>query len=1001
MIPFLKSVAKAYATRYSDLSQFCFLFPNKRSGTFFLKYLKEEAQQRMVLSPDVTTITDFVAHLSGRVVAGRLDQLFTLYDAYCRLSGIDPHRESETDGIDFDSFRGWGETVLADFSEADQYMVNTEELFKNVKDYREISSNFLTEEQKRVLAEYFGRTDTGDTTRFWKNFDNEDESLSTAKRRFLHLWRIMQPLYESFSEMLASKGLSTAGASYRQAVDKLKKAGREALPYKKVVAIGFNALSTSENFIFQELRDFEGYPGFDAFADFFWDMTGPVLKDSDNSASKFVKADITMFPCPEWALPALRLSDTMEMPKINIVASPSNSAQTKIAGELLADLRKKIPAEKIEEAKVAVVLPDENLLIPMLYSLPEGMENVNLTMGYSLRLTSIVSFMSLLRKLQFDRRNVGGVPSFYHRDLRLFLSHPFTHIALGTEVIKDITKILDSEHRTVMSFPELAEASSFLGEILDPASIGQTPVEVVRYLGGLLRAMKGILEEKGPAGENNRLDIGHINVYLDGLRRLADIFTEYPLKMRQQTVFWLADRMVAGETVRFEGEPLVGLQVMGTLETRSLDFEHIFVLSMNEKVMPMRARAKTFIANSLRKAFGMPPANYSESIFAYYFYRMICRAEEVTLIYDARTGAGMGAGDPSRYIMQLRHLFDKGEIVEQDWKFTLSGKGEFNADVLKEPGITTLLEPYLEDKGNKRFSASSLNDYRECQVKFFYRDVLGINTDPEPTEFIDAIGVGNILHALMEELYVPAELRGRYLKTPVMITGEYLDTLISDKEKVWKLTTRIVNRLHYKKKSEEDLDTPLFGASEIVATRIMEQAIRVMKYDRSLAPFRIYGSEMKDLLRIPLPSGKTVNFKFAIDRLDEIMVDGEWRMRIVDYKTGSIKLEAADMAEVLEGDYKSEQIFQLFTYAWLLGKTGVERGRNVITEIYDVSRISRSVVNLPVIGKQPVKGFGEVAEEFSEGIEGMLESVFTSPSFKAAEDERRCEYCSLRTLCRR
>ena len=188
MLPFLKTIAKAYASRYSDLSEMCFLFPNKRSGTFFQKYLKEEYHAHAALSPEIKTISDFVTEVSEKVVASRLDMLFILYECYRELMGIKPEDEEKEGVINFDSFIGWGETVLSDFNETDLYMVDPEEIFKNVKDYREISSTFLTAEQRRVMEEYFGHTDLGDPGRFWKNFDKEEGELSTVKQRFIHLW---------------------------------------------------------------------------------------------------------------------------------------------------------------------------------------------------------------------------------------------------------------------------------------------------------------------------------------------------------------------------------------------------------------------------------------------------------------------------------------------------------------------------------------------------------------------------------------------------------------------------------------------------------------------------------------------------------------------------------------------------------------------------------------------------------------------------------------------
>lgn len=1002
MIPFLKSIARGYASRYPDLSEICFLFPNKRSGTFFLKYLKEESARHLVLAPEVKTITELVSDLSGRVVGSRLDLIFTLYQSYRELRGLPPMDFAvEEDMADFDSFQGWGETVISDFNEVDQYLADPDAVFKNVKDYREITSNFLTEEQREVMAEYFGRTDIGEAHGFWKNFDADEENLSDIKKRFLYLWRSMAPLYESLNSKLEEKGMSSSGGAYRLAVRNLREKGRDLLPYKKVVAVGFNALSSSEAALFMEMRDFEGYRGYDAFCDFFWDATGPVLSQGINSASRFVKTNLKTFPSPEWAIPALSQSDTDRLPRLRVVASPSNAAQVKIAGSILSDMRQRLTSNDISDAKVAVVLPDENLLLPMLYSLPEGMGNVNLTMGYPLRLTSVVPFVRHLRSLFRNRRKTGGVASFYHKDMRLFLSHPFSHATFGSEAVSRLIGYLDKHHKATISIPEIKEISDKAAKMLDFSLLDSNPDETIGFLDSALSEVIESLPENGTGLMKSRLEIDHIEIYRDALRRLGALLGEYGMHVSSNTLFHLADRLLAGTSVGFEGEPLTGLQVMGTLETRSLDFEHLVILSMNERIMPLRARSRSFIPDSLRHAFGMPPSNYAESIFAYYFYRMISRAKEVTMIYDARTGGGLRSGDVSRYVLQLRHLFAKGMLEEQGWKFQLSGKTAYDPSVLKSEDIRKRLDEFTADSGgSKNFSASALNTYRECQVRFFYQSVLGIDTDPEKSEFIDAIGVGNILHALMEHLYLPEGKRKKYLDIPVVMRKETLESLIADKSSLWKTITRLVNEEHFHLPAEK-LDMELSGASEIIGKQIMDQAIRVMRRDMRVAPFKIYGCEIKERLRIALPSGRTVNFKFAIDRLDEILVDGTPCLRIVDYKTGRIKLEAESMDEVLKGDYRSEQVFQLFTYAWLLGKRPGNSTDDVRLEIYDVPKIFKNEENLPKIGGETIHSYRICAEEFSAGLEEMIESVFSDDRFVAAEDEQTCVMCRLRQLCRR
>jgi len=1002
MIPFLKSIARGYASRYPDLSEFCFLFPNKRSGTFFLKYLKEECGNHLVIAPEVKTITEFVADISGRVVASRLDMIFLLYHCYRELRGLSAtEMGDEEDLADFDSFRGWGETVISDFNEIDQYLVDADAVFKNVKDYREITSNFLTDEQKEVMAEYFGRTDSGDSSGFWKNFETDEENLSDVKKKFLYLWRSMSPLYEALNSKLAVRGIASSGGAYRLAVENLRSSGRDCLPFKKIVAVGFNALSASEAALFSEMRDFDGYPGYDSFCDFFWDATGPVLSEGINSASRFVKANIKAFPSPQWAFPALEQSDVVSLPDLKIVASPSNSAQVKIAGLILADMRKKLSSKEISEARVAVVLPDENLLLPMLYSLPEGMGSVNLTMGYPLKLTSVVPFVRQLRLLYRNRRLTGESAAFYHKDLRLFLSHPFSHAVFGTAAVNHLIGFMDSHHKAVLSLDDINVFSHDAAEMLDFSILDTNPDKAIELLDSILSKVIKALPDNGSGMMKSRLEIDHIEVYRDALRRLSDLLDEYKIRATPHAVYHLVDKLLSGSSVGFEGEPLTGLQIMGTLETRSLDFDHLIILSMNERIMPLRARTRSFIPDSLRHAFGMPPSNYAESIFAYYFYRMISRAKDVTMIYDARTGGGLRSGDVSRYVLQLRHLFAKGVLQEQGWKFQLSGKMPYDPAVEKSDDIKERLKDFMSGcEKSKNFSASALNTYRECQVRFFYQYVMGINTDPDKSEFIDAIGVGNILHALMEHIYLPENMRKKYLDVPMMINKETLESLIADKDRLLHITTRIVNKEHFRL-SDDKLDTPLSGAAEIVGRQIIDQAIRVMKRDIRIAPFKIYGCEIKETIPILLKSGKVVNFKFAIDRLDEIMVDGKPRMRIVDYKTGRIKLEADSMEEVLNGDYRSEQVFQLLTYAWLLDKLSKPCGNDVRLEIYDVPRIFKFEENLPKIGGETISSYKDCSDEFSKGIEEMIESVFSDARFEAAEDERTCGMCRLRMLCRR
>lgn len=999
MIPFLKSVALAYTARYADLSEFCFLFPNKRSGTFFLKYLRECNPRRTVLAPEVKTVSEFMSDLSGRVAAPRLDLLFILYEEYRKLLG---QEADDGEGVSFDAFRSWGETVAADFSDTDQYLADPAVVFKNVKDFREITSNYLTDDQKEVMEEYFGHSEPGDAGSFWKNFDSGAAGQGEAKKKFIHLWRILLPLFEALGKRLAGEGLATNGGNARLALQALRLKGRDALPYKRVVAVGFNALTTAEHAVFRELQKLGRPDDPDGFADFLWDATGPVLDSEVNSASKFVKAGIARFPAPEWAMHALKQSHTTELPaEIRVETAPSNSAQTKIAGILLRELYEKEGEKVFKDNKVAVVLPDENLLLPMLYSLPQGIGEVNLTMGYSFRLTSVVPFVTLLRRLLANRRQQEGREAYYHKHLRQLLAHPYVHVLESTAKVNELIGRLNDRHMAVMTLEETAGLLPRLGEVLQGFAAVGSPVETVRWLDGVLGTVADALGQKTTGAMKQRLERDHINLYRDSLRRLADLLDEHPAAMKPATVFRLVDSLLAEQSVGFEGEPLTGLQVMGTLETRSLDFEHIFILSANEKVLPRRARTRSFIPDTLRHAYGMPPSNYAEGMFSYYFYRMISRAKSVTIIHDGRTGGDTGG--VSRYVLQMRHLFvPEGRMKERKWKFLLAPPVDSDPSVGKTPGVKKLLEAFEQahGRGGKNLSASALNNYRECGVRFFYQNAMGINPDRLPSEFVDAITAGNVLHDVMKDLYVAGPLRGQYLKAGVRIHKERIESLLADREGLLRMVNRSLNKLHFNL-AEEDLDRELPGGAAMVADRIAAQARNILGHDLTLAPFTVHGVEIAEVLRVTLRSGRTVNFRFAIDRLDEVETENGPVLRIVDYKTGAIKLEAEDMEALFKPGYKQEQAFQLFVYNWLLSKRGgVELKGTERLEIYNANAQADKVSNLPRIGEETAGAAGVFAREFDAGIDTMIEGIFKGEKFEAAE-KSACTLCGFRDLCRR
>ena len=1007
MIPFLKAVALAYTSQYKDLSRMCFLFPNKRSGVFFLKYYRELCGDKPMIAPQVMTISEFVEKMSGKVVASSLDTLFLLYKEYCALIAEEYNEENDTeekklpDEIlpDFEAFRRWGETAIADFDLIDRYLIDADEIFKNVKDFREISSNYLTEEQKEVMEKYFGQVDFNDPEDFWKDFEKESEKLTELKAKFIHIWRVLSLLYERLKVKLEAAGLTTSGGAYRLASINLSEKKEEILPWDKMAVIGFNALSTSEYSIFKTLKKISGNNNGETFCDFFWDATGPILTQENNSASRFVRANMRLFPMPQWSGEYLLKCETDELPDITIVAAPSNSAQAQISSIFLNKSKEEQETELINAAEVAVVLPDESLLIPVLYSLPDSIPNVNLTMGYPYRLTSIVTFFSMIRRLYTSMHFEKGVPAFFHEDLIRFLSHPYSLALLGAEAIKKIRDFILKNHPVIISLFDIEKCNPKSLAPFNLPSHECTSHDVITYMSSLIELIESNREEEKTALKN--LERGIFKVYRNVLIHVDDLITNYGIEMSALSVFRIIDRLLINEKINFEGEPLMGLQIMGTLETRALDFRNLIILSLNEKIMPGKRRSKSFIPETLRRAYGLPPSKYSEEIFAYYFYRMISRAKKVTLVYDARTSSGMKSGGPSRYIHQLRNLFAPGKIKEEEWKFNLAEKNVVPVSIYKSENILHSIESFCRE-GERNLSASTLSTYRTCQVKFFYSHVLGLNMDPEKGRYIDSITMGLILHAVMLDAYLPEGKRKKLLETPILISKEKIAALIADKDYLWKLITRNTNEIHFNIESEELLARELTGAAAMVAEQIMGQILEILERDLEIAPFLLHGAEIEETIRVKLKTGRTVNFRFAIDRLDELKDEkGDTVLRVVDYKTGKEKIYAKDFDDIFSGNSDSSHMFQLFTYAWLLNKKKVPNALNVRMQIYSTASDSTPSSGLPKIGSDMVYGFGEYAERFDEYISDFIEDIFINPEFNETPIDNNCKYCEFKLLCKK
>ncbi|MBD5203408.1 MAG: hypothetical protein HDS82_00840 [Bacteroidales bacterium] len=1085
MVPFLKGVAQAYLSLPRHLlREYCFLFPNKRSAAFFRKYLAEGLSAgEAMLAPEIVTVNDLMERLSGLVVDSHLDLLLTLYNSYISLlvrkEISDPDPSSKGGGAlpEFDSFIRWGETVLNDFNDVDLFCVNREMVFRNVKDFRTISTDYLTESQKEVMKEYFNiEPSLQEAQHFWEHYPEKSDK---GAGRFRLLWEILAPLYKEFSGRLLERGLATQGMATRTALDNVREKGREILPFSKIVAVGFNVLTVAEYELFIELKKLRCDGDFIvgdhlSFADFLWDATGPVLggeTDPDNSASRFVRHNIRKFPAPDWVIPFLESSFTDSLPKLlESVAAPSNSMQAKIAASILErDIIPEMPLVKVEKdgqtyekpdmsaANVAVVLPDEGLLFPLLYALPDNVD-LNLTMGYPLRQTAAISFVTLLRKVLSRRRlRADGVLVFYKPDFLAFLTHPFVAACGGVDAVRRLGDALSALRVSEVSATDMLKAMGEEADGLSPlavlikevasvtrtagASSVESALEVITHIERIMDFVKkslwGSSKEEVPLASN--MDVAHVDIYIDALWRLREAISLHRVAISEKTVLYLADRLLGAEKVEFEGEPLSGLQVIGLLETRGLDFEYLIIPSLNERIFPRKARSRSFIPDVLRNSYGMPPSNYQESLFSYYFFRMISRAKKVWMIHDARMSSGSRNGEPSRYLSQLRHLYAPEIMTERECAFVIPEQKITSADMVKTDDVMKSLEifrrrsdrPLGSDTADTlNLSASSLKHYLSCPVKFYYQDVAGLREKDEFSEDIDAIGMGNIFHKVMENLYPQASP-----VSPKVVDKPFLRSLLDTEGLILASVREAVATEHFKLKNKEEigslLSRGLSGGVEMVAEGIADNVRKVITHDLTLAPFMILGSELKETFAFPVvPSDGSepfnVNMKFAIDRLDLVTIkEGKGkdarmvkRLRIVDYKTGASHVSASSFNDIFSASREASHIFQLMLYARMMEYWKEYRGfhpdldlaliQDPAMEIYEVGDMSASSPRvIPQIGGEgksagTIYSYSQVGEEFASRLDSVLSEIFDrNIPFRHSSDQDTCAFCHLKSLCRR
>lgn len=952
------------------LSRYVFCFPNRRSALFFSRYLQESFGTACIV-PETITINDLFSLFSTRCIADRTTLLFRLFNIYRQLS-------SRTDKEEFDQFVFWGDMLLSDFDDVDKYLAPAEKVFNNVRDLKEIEAAFAGFEPEVIEV----------IQSFWRNFKPASDNEDNKREVFSQTWSILKDLYLLFKKDLAKDNLAYSGMAEREVVEQ-EDLYLEKFPYQKVVFVGLTAISLADRKLMMRLKQ-------QGLAEFCWDYADSLLRDRQSpmtSATYFSYQNLNDFPnaLSEEEITAGLVSDKNR--KYSLYAVPSAVGQTQLARRILQQWKETLP--KFDPFCTAVILPDERLLLPMLYAVPQELGSFNVTMGYGLKNTPVSAFVQNLANLQNALRHREGLAdAFYYRQVLPLLQHNYT-TAIATEAAKTLGQKITGQNLYLVSVDEFA-IDPFLQKIFRPVT---TAEETISYI---LEVLEDIMQHDDLFSETDYEFLYH---YRATVEKLGDIVSSQSFDFTSRTLFLLLGKLINSVSVPFSGEPLHGLQIMGVLETRALDFDNVIILSMNEGVFPAKSSSNSFIPNSLRNAFNMPTQKYRDAVFAYHFYRLISRAKHVTMIYDSRTD-GMQTGEESRYVKQLRYLLGHDELEVKVLNNKITTPDDVYIEVKKTPEMLDMLSQRLGPEGFNSLSASSLKDFITCPLRFYLGFVQKLKEDQDVNEDVDQRTFGDILHNALCDLYsrcegktVDAGLLKQYIEHP---EGE-ITRAIQDAFKMVMKTDRVD------------------GYNLLVSKILIQYVVETLRHDMQQGPFTYLAGEKKQKFLYPIKGHQPVRIACVFDRLDTLLTDAQ-TLRVVDYKTGNSLKVSKQIIPSIEDLFTPEskgssEAFQVMLYCLMLLHATPsqlkqlnlsQRPSKIAPHLYFVrdynstSRVSSALLHGSGQQKSEISDFLPFAESFDQELQKLISRIFDlNETFYQCADKRHCTFCVFKTYCQK
>lgn len=952
MESFLRNTAQEILKENSSLRDLVIVLPNRRAGLFFLQHLGNQIKTPIWM-PEIKTIEDVFYQFAGQRPADNLSLIFELYQVYQNL-----HKEAES----FDRFYFWGEMILKDFNDLDQFMADAGKLYHHLTEIKTLESDlsFLTESQVALIRQ------------FWNSFERQDRK---HQEKFLKFWQILSPLYQQFQAALKVSGLAYSGMLYRKVATGLDTLPK---PEKKHVFVGFNAFTGAEELLIKHFISAYG-------ADIYWDIDAYYLDDKNQEAGMFFREyqnDKIFGPTFPKTIPD---QIAPHQAKIQTYATPLKSNQANLVGAILESIG---PEENWEET--VVILPDEQMLFPILHVLPPSISKVNVTMGYPIRNAPVYAFLEAVLEMQRYLKIEEGKVLFYHKQVKNLLASSYLN-AGNPEFTKEILKQIQEQNMLYVPMAQLQSGGELHASVFCRVQSSQ----LFHYLTDLIKVLADRLEEEP-------LQRSYLFQCYKQLNRIGEVLKGQDIQSLDLEFMIRLFRQIFREVkLPFEGEPLQGLQIMGVLESRNLDFKRVIVCNMNEESFPPSAGLNSMIPFNIRRAFGLPVQEQNDAIYAYTFYRLLHSAEEVHMIYTTAADQGK-AGEKSRYIQQM--TVEMGVENEEQVIFVpIDLKGTGPISIHKTQDVLFRLERYKVSKdgtSQTSFSPSAINVYIDCRLKFYLKYIAGLNEKEEVKEEVDAAVFGNIAHYSMEYLY-EGFIERKKRKT---LNPEDFEDL--KKNWIYPAIEKGVRKFY---NLEADKDTRLNGQIAIVRDVLHGYIVRLLEIDQAAAPFQILSMEKehKAIFDVQALYGEfKVSLKGYIDRVD---LQNE-SIRLIDYKSGADKKDFSKVEDLFDPAIKNRNkaAMQTLFYGLLYASMHPENVNPLKPALFNFKEVFQDDFNPYLQQSEPrkqkveVNDYREYKDDFESHLSARLVELFDpSIPFDQTDDLDKCKICPYMDICGR